>query len=168
MAKRADTPGVARTYGDVAAHFNVHKDTVRQKWRPAGMPTLPAKFEAIDKWRQTLRPHQGNAAIDDESVLTARREKLVAEADKKKSEALIERHKAMLLESNVCTLEQVDQFMSGFMTEARTMLTRLPEEAAAGFPANIRRQIEEDLVARVDLILRALHGHSQSTAQIKE
>lgn len=155
----------ARTYADVAARYKVHRDTVRRDWKAAGMPKLPATFESLDRWKATLK---SKPATESNRITEAREAKMIAEASKREAEALIARHKARLLEDNIVSLEQVDHFLSLFLTEARMMLTRLPEEVASGYPGKIRHSLEEDLKARIDLILRALHGHAQTHAQIKE
>lgn len=163
-AKKPKASGKARTYGDVAEHFGVHRDTVRREWKIRGMPSLPCDYETLQRWRETLR----NGRIDDETLIAARREKILAEAEQKKAAAAITRYQATLLDTSVCTLEQIDQFVSQWFGELRIMLTRLPEEFAAAYPPDTRRQLEDDLRARVELILRAMHGHAAQLATIRD
>ncbi len=131
------------------------------------MPKLPAKFSEIDAWRATLKPRT-DTVNDDPTMIEIRRRKLTAEAIAKEATARIEAHKARLLESDICSLSQVDEFLSQLFQELRTMLVRLPEDAAAAYPVKIRCELETDLRDRVELILRALHGKAQILATIKD
>jgi len=164
---------VATTWGQVAARYGVSRDTVRRDWRNSGMPALPCPWAAIDAWRETLKkPAAGSPGEDplltDALVLQARRAKILAEAKFKEGQATVSQHRARQLASDLVSMATVEKFLVTFFTETRVQLQRLPEEVAAAYPDAWREQLRDDLRARVDLVLGAIHGHVLSVTDLRE
>lgn len=163
---------VATTWGQVAARYGVSRDVVRRDWRHAGMPALPCRWEVIDAWRATLKkPMAGDAEdplLHDAEVLQARRAKIVADARFKEGQATVAQHKARRLATDLVSMEVVEKFLTGFFTETRVQLQRLPEEVAAAYPDAWRENLRDDLRQRVELILAAIHGHVLAATDLRE
>ncbi|MGE3778696.1 MAG: hypothetical protein AB7F89_16050 [Pirellulaceae bacterium] len=166
-AKKTST--AARTYGEVASHFGVSRDTVRQAWKTAGMPKLPCRWELLEAWHETLRkkPDKETEAASEE-VTTARRQKIQADARRAEARATIELHKARQLDTSLVEIESVERFLSELFVSFRTALLRLPGEVAAAYPIAWRETLAGDLRDRCELVLRGIHGRASELAEIRD
>jgi hypothetical protein len=151
---------ILATQRAVAQHYGVTTEAVR-KWRTK-QPPMPGErgnydLDAIDQWKaENLRP----SPTDDDEPTTMQEDRqllLRAQARKETAKANREERADRLEEEAIVHIDDVQRFVSGFLSEVRRQHQRLPRDFKQGYPPKLRRTIEEDLEERLALLLNSLH-----------
>jgi len=96
------------------------------------------------------------------------RERLVMnQADKEWEIVLQKRRENELADGNYANLDDVNHFFSEFFTELRALLMRCPPELSSSYSERIRYELENDLEARLTLILEQMHDWTMRTEDLK-
>lgn len=163
-----------RTQLDVAAHYKVSEDCVR-KWRKHGMPGKQGEWDLdeIEAWRRRharqTRPQNGNPdqsppgkGSEDRSTRKAEAETMLSELKAAKAALLMRREFERL-----CELDDVEAFLSEWLTWTREQLMKIPVDIMDGYPDDIRPILQEDLNARLDLVLRGAYAKLQDMDRLE-
>ena len=162
-----EDPPMLRTWAEVAEAFGVHIDTARKTWPPSGMPKLPCLLKDVQAWRETLKDRADEIEDAGEEVRAAKRLKIIAEARKTDAHAELAEYKMRLMNDHIVRLEDVERFLSDLFVETQQIFRRIPHEIKAGYPAEWREDLAVDITARIDLALRAMHGHAETLVDIR-
>ena len=133
-------------------------------------------IEALRKWRdenisKTAAEEEFEAAggVDIQQAITALKlRKLIAEVLDAEAKARLKQFDVTVKTQDVVHMDDVDNWVSGFLTELRRLHLRLIKEMSAGYPANTRKKIQDDLEQRTSLILRSLEGFATRTTEIRD
>lgn len=163
MAKKAKKPAakVVKTQKEVAGHFDVTLDTIRN-WR-ARTPPMPGKqghydLEQIAEWKEKTFRQPRDSRREDAATLK-RVEILNYDARIQAAKAEAAERKNQLEQAQIVRLDDVEQFVSEFLSEARRQVLRIPRDMKQGYPENLRKQIEEDLRERLEIYLKGMHAY---------
>jgi phage terminase Nu1 subunit (DNA packaging protein) len=168
----------AKSYAEAANALGVNPRTVRE-WVERGAPGKGEQgydIEALRTWQQIHgRPHSvsGEDDSEDQGELQERLEiakvrKTEGEARKVQAEADIKEFEAKQRTQDVVHLDDVEQFLALFFGEARRVIMRIPKEMKNGYPEAMRRDLEEDLEARLSIALRTISGYARRVSDIRE
>lgn len=167
MAKKKVVKTYVKTQTDVANEMGVSLSAIR-KWcqRSVPMPGKPGKYciEEIKAWHEeTFRrspekdqEKRGDAQESGKSSKSDQQRLLRAQADKEEALASIKKRQDRVEDGGLAHQEDVDRFISEFLSEARRLFGRLPVEASAKLPVRMRIEIKEDLEKRVNIVLNQL------------
>lgn len=155
-----------RTLPEVAREFGVAHNTVRQSWRPEGMPGEPGRWRLADivLWRLRYErsldeKRQSFTKIEGSDV-----ERRKAEAELRKVELDVERKEREELDAAGKLIDR-KAAATGFKTAAAVLaerLMKLPSKWEPGLPVEIA--LEQTEMARRD-IRRELVGFSETLAR---
>lgn len=172
---------IVTTYAEVAKHFSVGRDTVRQYWVPRGMPGEHGNYDldAIETWRAlTMRPSGGGSTSvqlgdieggpSESEVMIAKARKIIANAEKERAEAEIKKLDYRKASENLVPVDRVDNFLAELFTNHRRTLARIGLEIKDGYPKELQDRIKQDVDRRVELALRTMQGDIARLAEIKE
>lgn len=151
-------PKIALTQREVGFHFDVKLSTVK-KWAGDGMPGTKGHYDlaAIEKWvainHKAKKPHREKL----DSELSEEAARAVAIQEIEKAEKLtLERKKLertdRIEEGGLCRLDDVNRFLTEFLTEYRQIQNRMVVDFAAGYGQKLQPALREDLGARVELL----------------
>ncbi len=157
-AEEKPETNIALTQRAVAERFGVKLSTVR-KWATDGMPGTKGHYdlEEIDKWvtanHKAKKPHREKA----DSELTAEAARAVAVQEIEKAAKLeLERKKLQradrIEEGGLCRLDDVNRFITEFLTADRKLQDRLVVDFSAGYGPKLQASLREDLGARMKLL----------------
>ena len=149
---------IALTQRAVGEHFNVKLSTVK-KWAGDGMPGTKGHYDldAIAKWvaihHKAQKPHRDK--LDSELSEEAARAVAIQEIEKA-AKLELERKKLERIdrieEGGLCRLDDVNRFLTEFLTEYRKIQNRMVVDFAAGYGQKLQPALREDLGARVALL----------------
>lgn len=169
------------TIAKTAKVFGVNSRTIRE-WLERGAPGKTKDgydIEAIRNWRElNLKQPSGNSEIEaiagavaddiQQAVAALKLRKLIAEVLEVEAKAELKQFDVTQKTQEVVHLDDVDNWVSGLLTELRRLILRLPKEMSAGYPVKTRRKIEEDLELRMSLILRSLEGYATRSTELRD
>ena len=157
----------------VAKAIGVDRHTVKE-WMAEGAPAKSEygyDIEAIKKWRAITKTLHFNSDGDDqdeeESVNRLKYRKLLAEVLEVEAKAAIKAYEAEQTTKDVVHLDDVNLWVSQFLTELRRLHLRVPKEMSAGYPKEFRGDLEKDLTDRLTLVLRSLHGFATRSNEVR-
>lgn len=171
---RAEWPVVA-TQLQVANHFDVAEDAVR-KWKKNGMPGSRGNWDTwqIHQWRQ-LRQQRRNGksksmpAIepDGQSALELDARRRYAETITKEMQAFQHLRNTTLEFERLANIDDVERIMADFLIWIRDQSGKLIEAVVAGMPPDVQEPLQEDLTARVGLLLKGARGKLDDLEDIR-
>lgn len=168
-------PKKARTWADLAQHFGLARDHIRQYWTTKGMPEKDADgywdIEAIERWREITFSKETNSETSDEiseAVARAKAEKIIADAEKSRADAELRKLELRKNSENLVPLELVENFLAELFTSTRRTFARIGMEMKDGYPKDLQQRIKEDCDRRIQLALRSMEGDIERLAEVKD
>ena len=122
------------------------------------MPGERGRYDTakIQSWYEKEFPTRNGTKsekADDGAVSSLNMRLKEAQIAKEEAAAVLARHKARAQSAEYISVTEVNEFVAEFFAADRRNLLRIPVEFAAGYPRDIRSQIEEELTQRLELHL---------------
>lgn len=165
----------ARTWAELAEHFGIARDHIRQYWTTKGMPGKDADgyydVEAIENWRQiTFAKDNESSATGEfsEQVAQAKAEKIIADAEKARADAELRKLELRKSSENLVPLELVENFLAELFTSTRRTFSRIGMEMMDAYPKEMQGRIKEDCDRRIELALRSMEGDIERLVEVRD
>lgn len=140
------------------------------------MPPLPALVSEVDRWKGNR--HHDPVRIDRQDqmpstngaqhakVTEALERKRLAEARIKEAEAEKKERDNRLAEANIVERADVELFFSEFFSHLRDYVDQIPDQLGPVFPRQHRQPMVDEVRARLELLLRTMHGWAERIDEI--
>ena len=166
-------PNVALSQREVGEHFKVKLSTVK-KWSGDGMPGQKGHYdlEAIAKWvmanHKAKKPHRdkGDTELSEEAARAVAIQEIEKAAKLELERKKLERVDR-IEEGGLCRLDDVNRFITEFLTEFRQNLTRMVVDFSAGYGPKLQPSLREDLGARVELNLNQMADWAERLEEVE-
>ncbi len=149
---------ILATHRAIGEHFGVKLSTVR-KWASDGMPGSVGNYNLneISVWvainRKSKKPHREkkDSELNDEAVRATAIQEIEKAAKLGLERKRLERIDR-IEEGGLCRLDDVNRFLTEFLTEYRQIQNRMVVDFAAGYGQKLQSSLREDLGARIELM----------------
>ena len=165
----------AKTWADLAEHFGIARDHIRQYWTTKGMPGKDESgywdIEAIEAWRQITFSKDNESSTSgefSEQVARAKAEKIIADSEKSRADAELRKLELRKNSENLVPLELVENFLSELFTSTRRTFARIGMEMKDGYPKELQARIKEDCDRRIELALRSMEGDIERLVEVRD
>ena len=158
------------TQAKAANALGVNRRTLYE-WIEKGAPDKTEQgydITAIRIWRERNSPAQERSEDEDGERERLRDLKLAGEAKKVNAEAEIKEFQARQMTEDVVHLDDVKRFLNLFFSESSRQFLRIPQEMKNGYPQEMRRDLEDDVQARIEMALRSMAGFAQRIVELRD
>lgn len=169
VSPRPGGPAVFKKVAEIAAHYQVVRNTVYQWFREANPPPGRKghwKRSEIDKWLES-RPKWKRQVQEPARESLQMRE---AKAKVRKLEAAAKRAEQQAREGDkqFVTVLVVNQFLGEFFSTLRRNAQAIPADMAAAYPEEWRDRVRGDLTNRMELLLNQMADFAEVFEPPKE